>query len=137
MFRSVIAVVSGFVVVMVVVIAGTATAAALMIPGGMQAIANHAASPTPTYLAANLVVSVMAAVLGGWVAARMAPSRPMTHVYALAGLMVMMSLPSLLGYGDTVAMQPDWYRYLLPLVGVGGVLIGGRMRAHAGPPEPV
>jgi len=137
MFRSVIAVVMGFIVVMIVVIAGTAAAAAMMVPGGLAGLAARGDSLPETYVAANLAVSLMAAVLGGWVTARMSPGNPMAHVYALAGLMVLMSIPSLLGYGGAAPYQPDWYRYLLPVIGVGGVLIGGRMRVRAGPVSPL
>ncbi len=132
MIRSIFAVVGGFVVVMVVVFAGTAAATELLHPGGLAAAVQKTPEQTPpSYYAFNIVISLMGAVLGGWVTARMAPEREMLHVFGLAGLMILMSLPSVLGYGETAHLQPVWYIWLLPVIGVGGALLGGRMRANA------
>lgn len=132
MIRSMFAVIGGFVVVMAVVFGGTAVATQLIFPGGLAgAIGASAEEAPPTYYALNIVLSLMAAVLGGWVTARMAPDREMVHVFALAFLMILMSLPSVLGYGETAHLQPIWYRWLLPVIGGGGALLGGRMRANA------
>ena len=129
--RSIICVVAGFVVMMAIVTAGTAAATELIVEGGLFAAATgpRTALP-PTYFAANLVVSAMGAVLGGWVTARMAPSREMAHVAALAALMLIMTVPGLLGYGEHQTGQPAWYLYALPVLGVGGVLLGGWMRSR-------
>ena len=84
LMRSIIAVIAGLIVAMVVLTGGTAALAALIIPGGLEAAIT--AVPPTTYIAGELVLSAMAAVLGGWVAARMAPNREMIHVVALAVL---------------------------------------------------
>jgi hypothetical protein len=131
MMRSIICVVAGFVVLMAVVMGGTAAATELIVEGGLEGAANRPASALPpTYFAANLIVSAMGALLGGWVTARMAPDREMLHVFALAGLIVLMSLPGLLGYGPSAPEQPAWYLYTLPLLGVGGAILGGWLRSR-------
>jgi hypothetical protein len=33
------------------------------------------------------------------------------------------------GLGGQYAVQPGWYNWIIPLVGVAGVLLGGRERA--------
>lgn len=131
MMRSIICVVAGFVVVMAVVIGGTAAATELIVEGGLEGAASRPASTLPpTYFAANLIVSAMGALLGGWVTARMAPDREMLHVFALAGLIILMSLPALLGYGPSTPGQPAWYVYTLPVLGVGGAILGGWLRSR-------
>lgn len=131
MIRSMFAVVGGFVVVMAVLLGGTAVGTQLIFPGGLAgAVGAPPEATPPTYYALNIVVSLMGAVLGGWVTARMAPGREMAHVFALALLMIFMSLPTVLGYGETAHLQPIWYKWLLPVIGVGGALLGGHMRAN-------
>lgn len=129
--RSIICVVAGFVVVMAVFLAGTAAATELIVEGGLFGAATGPRSALPPeYFAANLMMLVMGAVLGGWVTARMAPAAEMAHVLALAVLVVLMSLPGVLGYGESQADQPVWYIYALPVLGVGAALLGGWMRSR-------
>lgn len=129
--RSIICVVAGFVVVMAVWLAGTAAATELIVEGGLFGAATGPRSELPPeYFAANLVMSAMGAMLGGWVTARMAPAAEMAHVLALAVLIVLMSLPGLLGYGESQADQPVWYIYSLPVLGVGAAILGGWLRSR-------
>ena len=129
--RSIIAVVAGFVVVMGVFIAGGAAATELIVPGGLLQAATGPREALPlTYFAAILVISAMGAMLGGWVTARMSPSRELAHVLALSVLVILMSVPGLLEYGPSYDVQPGWYRWGLPLFGVGGALLGGWMRSR-------
>ena len=129
--RSIIAVVAGFVVVMGVVMAGVAAATEVIVPGGLVEAATGPREALPaTYFAANLVISAMGALLGGWVTARMAPSREMAHVLALSVFVILMSIPGLLEYGPSYDVQPIWYRWGLPVLGVGGALLGGWMRSR-------
>lgn len=62
---------------------------------------------------------------GGWVATRLATRRPFTHAAVLAGVVLLMSLPELLQGGTPPSGQPDWYRPILPAVGIAGTLVGG------------
>ena len=130
MIRSIFAVIGGFVVVMAVVYAGTLVATELLHPGGLAVAVNQPpeAAP-PTYYAFLIVISMMGAVLGGWVTSRMAPDREMMHVFGFAALVSLVTLSSVLGYGESAHLQPVWYKWLFPLAVVGGALFGGRMRA--------
>ncbi len=80
--------------------------------------------PTP-YVAASLVSGFAIAILGGFVAARIAPRSPRRHALVLAALVlafgVMFSLMNRTG------PHPGWYLLLLPIVGFLGVVLGGRM----------
>ena len=129
--RSIICVVAGFVVVMAVFLAGTAAATELIVPGGLSQAVNELPAAAPAnFYAANLVVSAMGALLGGWVTARMAPAAEMAHVLALALLVLLMCVPALLGYGPAAAVEPMWYKVALPVLSVGGALLGGWLRSR-------
>ena len=132
MIRSIFAIVGGFVVVMAVVYAGTLAATELLHPGGLAAAVNKPPEAAPdTYYAFLIVISLMGAVLGGWVTSRMAPDREMAHVFVFTALVSLISLSSVLGYGETAHLQPVWYKWLFPIAVIGGSLLGGRMRANA------
>src|SRR5688500_17515731 len=93
MLRIIGAVVAGIVVTFALVIVGTAAAVALLLPGALQ---GQATQLTPTYLVANLAISVLAAVGGGLVAALIARAAATTAVRALALLLLLLSLASVL-----------------------------------------
>jgi hypothetical protein len=78
---------------------------------------------------ANLAVTGVGAVIGGWLAARAAPASPYAHAAALAALVAVIALPS--ATGGSQASQPGWYPAALALVAVLGVLLGGKLRAAA------
>lgn len=118
MIRSVGTVLAGFVVIAAVVIAGTAVATA--------AWAEPDGATTPPYLVANGVISLLAAVLGGTIVARLAHSRPLLHAFALAALMAVLALPGL-GGG---AGQPALYPAAILAVGVVGVMVGAAFVAR-------
>jgi hypothetical protein len=124
MLRSIGSVVLGYVVMAVITIAGTSAAAALLIPRGTKTTAPGPPPPlTSSYLAANLTVSALAAVAGGYLTARMAPGRPMLHVGVLGLFMVAMSILS--SRSPMSAGQPEWYKLVLPVIGVLGAVVGG------------
>jgi hypothetical protein len=129
MLRSLTAVGGGFIAMTVVVIIGTAAATAAFVPGGLSAAMSQTApdiGPLPrTYLAANLLVSLIGAVLAGWIAARFSPSSSGTHVLVLAAIMLLMSVAT---FAQGAAPgQPVWYPWVIGAIGVGGLLIGGQM----------
>lgn len=114
MLRSVGAVIVGFVASAVLVVLGTL--------GAALALAGPDGAPTPAYLAANLAVSLGAALSGGGTAAWVARRRPLLHAGVLALIMAAMSLP---GLGRPAAGQPTWYPAALLVIGAGGALAGG------------
>ena len=77
------------------------------------------------------------AVLGGYVAARLAPDRPMTHALALGAVGVVASIAGALATWDAgPEFGPRWYPVLLvvtalPCAWAGGRLVGTRTRARA------
>jgi hypothetical protein len=119
MFRSVAALLGAAVAIVGTVIVGTLAAVALLAgPGG---------SVSASYLLANLAVSFGAALLGGWLVARLAPRRPLTHAAVLAAVMAILTLPSL---GSPAPGQPSWYPVALLFIGVAGVACGAFLRVH-------
>ena len=124
MLQSILSIVVGYLVMAIIVMIGTIAAAAALVPGGLSAMRRAEGPPAPTknYLYANLALSLVAAIVGGWLTARMAPFAPFTHVAALAVLIVAMALISA---KYQAARQPSWYSWTIAIVGVAGVLIGG------------
>jgi hypothetical protein len=124
MLRSVGAILAGFVSIMVVVMIGTAIATAALVPGGIRAAMSATPGPLPvSYLAVNLLVSFLAAAAGGALAARLAPASSWMHVTVLAALLLLMAVPPALRGGSPG--QPAWYPWVIGLLGVSGVLLGG------------
>lgn len=121
MVRSVGAFIAAAAAIAITVIAGTMLAAVVL--------AGPEGSATGAYLAANLAVSLGAAVLGGWLVARLAPRRPMVHAAALAAVIVALTLP---GLGSPAPGQPSWYPAVILIIGVAGVAGGALVGARAG-----
>jgi len=124
MLRSVAAVLGGFIAMAIVVMVGTMAASATLLPGRLSRMQSGAPAGgvSRRYLIANLAVSLLAAAIGGVLAARIAGSHPMVHVVVLAALVLLMSAVSARGNS---ADQPSWYPRVIAMIGVGGVLIGG------------
>lgn len=101
---------------------------ATLLPGGPD-IAKPSAVRTATFLYVNLVVCGVGAVLGGWLAARIAPSSPYAHAAALAAIVAVIAIPSVTG--PPASVHPSWYPAALGLIAVLGVLLGGKLRAAA------
>ena len=117
MRRSIAAVLAGFIVMAVLVMAGTALAASVLAPGG---------TPTTPYLAANLTISFVAALTGGFLAARIARRNIARHVFVLAAIMLALGLPGLFAPAPG---QPVYYPAVVLALGVTGVLLGGLVLA--------
>lgn len=103
-------------------------AGATLLPGGLETETPSGVRMTG-YLYLNLVVCGVGAVLGGWLAARIAPSSPYAHAAALAAIVAVLSIPS--ATGSPPPAQPQWYPAALGLIAVLGVLLGGKLRAAA------
>ena len=123
MLHSVFVVLGSFLAMALVVMVTTAVAARAFLgrrtPGAPPVL-------TPTYLAVNLTCSALAALLGGWLAAHYAVSAAQAHVYALATLMVVLSMASI--RQSVAAGQPRWYALVLlvamPLIALPGASHG-------------
>ncbi len=132
MLRSIAVVLGGFIVMAVVVMIGTAASAAALIPGGVASMRAGRTEPLPgRYLAANLLVSFLAAVVAGWFVARYAPGQPDIHAAALALVVLVIGAISAMmtpRSGGTQPGQPGWYQWVIPIVGVAGVAVGCLLR---------
>lgn len=129
--RSIAAIIAGFGFMASTVMVGTIIATALFIPGGLTAASAGAvpASLPLGYLAANLTVSLLGAVLGGWLAARIATHAPFAHAIVLAAIVASLSIATLMSAPQ--GPQPAWYSVTVGAIGALGVLLGGWLRASA------
>ena len=108
---------------------------------------------TAAWIALNLPLSFLGALLGGWLTASIARAKADSAVRALASLVVVLGLamaftttfrddstpqvaedveqPSSADSTMMQAEQPVWYTFLVPFVGLAGVMIGGTIRRRA------
>jgi hypothetical protein len=82
-----------------------------------------------TYLFLNLLICGAGAILGGWLAARIASFAPYGHAAVMAAVVAVLSVST--ATGMPAAGTPGWYPPGLGLVAVFGVLLGGKLRAAA------
>ncbi len=127
MLRSILAVIAGFMVMVMFVGFGVTIAAGFMI-GPVQV--GTIVQPPLAYLIVNLVLSLVAAIIGGWVAGTIAGREPLLHAGVLSALVLAMSVVSFFAMRGLpeAAAQPKWYQLVATILGVGGVLLGGVMR---------
>lgn len=71
----------------------------------------------------------MSAVIGGWLAARIAGRAELAHAAALAAVIATGTIVALTT--EPPAGQPGWYAPAAGVVGVAGVFMGGWVRAAA------
>jgi len=121
MLRSLVAVLTGLVVTLgLVMITTSLTATILGIPSDGR--------PTTPHVVFGLLGAAIAGLGGGLAAMRFAPHRPHGHVFALAGALLLLSLPTVLA-APSVG-QPEWYTPVLSLLGPLSVVIGGVLGAR-------
>ena len=120
--RSVIAVVAGYATMAVVVIA-LSVIVTKVAPGWM----GNEGAPNATYVVTNLIYSLAAAMLGGYVAATIGSRAPLAHACALAAIVFALAIVSAVQVGDR---QPRWYQVVLAIVGPLGTVLGGLIRAR-------
>jgi hypothetical protein len=86
------------------------------------------APPTGPYLVVNITYSLGAAMLAGWLAGRLAGSRPLLHAAGVALLMLVLSIGDGSAPGASV---PAWYGPALMVLMPAGALLGGWLRARS------
>ncbi|MEO8030587.1 MAG: hypothetical protein ABI765_07050, partial [Gemmatimonadota bacterium] len=106
MFHSALSVILGYAAMVAVVIVGTMLSVRFILGKSLaemkQTGSGMGAGPmTRPYLMANLVVSAIAAFVGGTVTGHMASAAPLYHGLALAVVMVLMSLVSIRQAGNS------------------------------------
>ena len=124
MLRSAMAIVGGY-LVMVMVVGLCTYALMLLTPSWFPGTA----PPPGPYLAVNIAYSVVAALAGGYVAAWIAPRRPVKHALLLAVFALVMAIASAVLQGDR---QPRWYQVVLAVCMPMVIALGGWARAHSG-----
>jgi hypothetical protein len=148
MVRSIVGAVVGYVVMVVVVVASIAGTWAVLGPAG--SFDGEGPYPSTAWTVSNLLFGLLGAVAAGWVALKL--GRSARAVKILVGLILVLGLWSALTAESSyekriaeagidkpvadltfleagrVAKNRAWYNWSIPLVGVAGVLLGGRGR---------
>lgn len=123
--------IAGFVVVLVVVALGTIVAVKLALgdqdPAEFARRMEEGAVVPTDYLMLNLAASVLGALAGGWTAARVARAPGDRAVRVLAWVLLLMGITSIAIARGAAPGQPEWYPWVMLLVGPFGVLAGGRL----------
>ena len=128
--RSVAAIAVGLGFMAATVTVGTLVASVLI--GVGTADDRPSATAMATYLYVNLAICGIGAILGGWLAARIASFAPYGHAAVMAAIVAVSSITTVTG--APAPSHPGWYPSALGLVAVLGVLLGGKLRAAAASP---
>ncbi len=146
MVRSILAVVTGYVAAVVLVLVSFVGAYQLLGTDGVLRPGSY--EPSGTWLLISIVFGLVAAVVAGLVCAAIAKSQG--PVLALAGVMLVLGLilavpvltsdPGPATRDESVsdlealqnARQPGWAALLNPVLGAAGVLLGGRLKRAPG-----
>lgn len=126
MLRSVLSVIAGFAAMAVLVMAATIVSSRLML-GTRGRDEMMKAKPTLKFIAVNLVFSAAFAVFGGFLTALIAGRAPLSHAFALAGLMFFMGIFSFVQ--AAWSSQPKWYGLTLLVLGPAGATLGGWLQS--------
>jgi MFS-type transporter involved in bile tolerance (Atg22 family) len=118
--RSVLAVLAGLLATFALTIACTLLA--------VHTMHLKSAHPTPGYLALNVFYSLLAAVMGGWVAARLSGYKPLHHALALAMILAALGLTMLIRPAPS---QPYNYQLMMAVLPSFAVLGGGWLAARS------
>jgi peptidoglycan/LPS O-acetylase OafA/YrhL len=122
LLRSFLAVIVGYMVMMLVVVALT-----FILVNTMGIPTGH---PTAGYLAANVVYSVLAAAVGGFATAALAPRKPVQHAAVLGAVMLVLAVIS---YRMYAGQQPPWYRAMMLVVPSLFAVAGAALQARNAP----
>jgi hypothetical protein len=156
MWKAILGVIVGYVVIFVWVMATMAVA--LMVLGRSFVYEQGTLEVTAGWSLVAIALGVVGAILGGLVTALIAPSPRRTPVKVLAGILLVLGLtlavlhvfvddptaepPKPVGEmsmfdAASESIAPTWYNFAIPVVGCVGVLIGGGLKrrpAASGPP---
>jgi hypothetical protein len=130
--RSIIAVGAGLGFMAATVTVGTLLGSVLL---GTETAQGRPSSPAiGIYLALNVAICAVGAIMGGWLSARIATYAPYAHAAAMAAIVAIFSIGT--ATGQPAPGHPGWYASMLALVAVFGVLLGGKLRQAAAAPGP-
>ncbi len=126
MFRSILAVAAGYVVLAVLTVVSIYVLT-LAFPEYARAGELKTTPPTlPVVL--NMLLGVVCAACGGWVTAALAARKPWTHALVLAGLVLLFGIA--FAVQNWAGPHPEWYLVVLPFAGAAGVVAGGAWGAR-------
>lgn len=149
MGRNIVGAIVGYVVMVIIVIASIAATWAVL--GAEGSFTGGGPYPSIAWSASNVVFGFIGALAAGWVARRI--GRSALAVKILVGVMLVLGVYGALtaesSYQErvaeagidkpvgeltfmeagTVAKQPIWYLWLIPLIGAAGATLGGRDRS--------
>ena len=128
--RTAIAILAGFLTMVLLVMVGTIVVTTLFVTEEISAMAELTVELPLGYLVANLVISLLAAVAAGWLASRLDGPGGWRPVAGLAIAVVAMSVLSVRDPAGPYGNLP-WYPWVIMILGVVGALVGGwsRMRS--------
>ena len=126
MLRSVLAVIAGYLAMMVAVTTFFSFMVYVVL-GGLPSDPKQFSPPAWLYVV-ELATTPIVAGVGGYVCAWIAKRRVMRHVFALGGVMLVMTIVSTVG---APASDPWWHMPAIGILGAIGAILGGRVRlAH-------
>jgi hypothetical protein len=120
LFRTVLAIACGYVVVLLIRLGGLLVVAALMFHGARVNVA------PPPWVAANAVIGFVASIIGGALAARMAPNHPILHAAGLGVAILAIGVFAVF-VPSPQSLTPAWYEPLVSVLGAIGAVVGGFM----------
>lgn len=123
MGRSILAILAGY-LTMLVGVSGALAFAAVVVLGELPTEPRPFDGPT-SFLWIELVIALFAAIAGGYVCALVARDAERKHVRILAGLMLVLGAVSV---ATETGLKPLWSSVAVPLVGIVGVWLGGQLR---------
>lgn len=124
MLRSVFAVITGYLTMMITV--GLAT---FLVQAARPAWFQTGTVPPPQYLALSTVYSFVAAFCAGQLTGRIAQTKPLQHAIAMALLAFLLSVLPALVYG--VRIEPRWFQVVPSVLMPAAAIAGGWLRAKA------
>lgn len=124
MLRTILSIIVGYVTMVVLTLVFFAVLGAI----SPDAFSNPYAFPDTPYVVAILVACFLFAICGGYVAVWVGKWSAATPSLWFAALIVIMGAISAT---YSPAPQPLWYQLALPLLGVSGMLLGGKLRLCA------
>lgn len=124
MFRSLMAVLAGYVTVAILTMAATLVATRAII--AVEDPGPNTPDRTVLLLGITLSASVLAAIAGGFIAGSIASQAQSRHALALAGTLLFLGM---LSASQPHPGYPIWYGWLLAPVVASGALIGGAISA--------
>lgn len=81
--------------------------------------------PSTTMMVVIVALGFPCSILGGWLCVWLAPRKPWMHVLILAAFSIIAGMINAMWFSEPT--QPGWYLASLPLVGLLGIFVGGRL----------